>query len=651
MLIHFGNANVKKKMLSISQSEAVNHFLKGFNVRVLACPGAGKSRVLLETCKCCNGNAMILSYNRELCIETRTHIESMNLSNISCFTFHGLATYCVAPVHDDIALADVLDDLHAGVIFPIKKMNVDYLLIDECQDFRPSFLELLPFIFENIKQYMIVGDALQMLYDYHKEDAASLEYLNFPEKYFANEKWVTFVLDESYRLTYPMISLINKVFNCNIKSKNTEFSNPIEIFTINLYKAGGLIKTLLKEENITKCCILTPTKKNNGPLRSCINYLSQKGIKIFIHGIDGEDTRIRTNKLNVCTWHASKGTEKQCIVVFGFSNDAKLNASFVALSRSYKRLIILQDERNPHKRLMNSLRYISSKNVSLDEHTSKLSEIEHDENEDEIKYEQSCISLDSYRASGTCRWIREFIQVIIVDKSKEEYSNDDIFEEDSVCIDLSNIFRLSILLAVEYKQTRKIQRLFDIQFPQKMSRESQQLAILNGNQSRFILRQVSENSLLNEEFKLQALKLYDKSFHQITTNEWVFFSNIVNSWNNFENNLHILKLNKSYLTDFRFHQSINKIQNIIKNKTNIKFDYRISKMIDNKLVHTRVDILSDECGFLIIWENITFSTIIQASIIASLHKNSVCEVISLQTNDHQIVHLKEPDKFLMNLLE
>ena len=83
--------------LSAEQEEAVSKFSSGHNVCVKAVPGAGKSRVLVETCRrVSQGLSIIIAYNRDLCEETCAKLRDANLSDrVLCYTFHGLCCACL----------------------------------------------------------------------------------------------------------------------------------------------------------------------------------------------------------------------------------------------------------------------------------------------------------------------------------------------------------------------------------------------------------------------------------------------------------------------------------------------------------------------------------------------------------------------------
>ena len=176
--------------LSTLQQQAIDAWTQGHNVKVTACPGAGKSRVLLEACKQADGLCIILAYNRDLYLETKLLIEELKMDDWTiCFTFHGLATYCVQECPDDITLAEVLDQLNNGSLAPKRVLDrIDKILIDECQDFRWNFLHLLRHLVPatSTTQYMVVGDLKQMLYDYSDDDPADPAFLETPWSFFVS---------------------------------------------------------------------------------------------------------------------------------------------------------------------------------------------------------------------------------------------------------------------------------------------------------------------------------------------------------------------------------------------------------------------------------------------------------------------------------
>ena len=155
-----------------------------------------------------------------------------------------------------------------------------------------------------------------------------------------------------------MALFVSACFNVDIKSAKAD-GVPVEVYSINLWKAGHLLSEILKGVQWNELCVLVQRKRNNGPLKATINFLSKKGVKIYLNGNDGsKDERLKLNKLCVGTWHSSKGTEIKIAIVLGVKSDAALNPCFVACTRGIERLVVVQDVDNPYLPLMNAIKQL-----------------------------------------------------------------------------------------------------------------------------------------------------------------------------------------------------------------------------------------------------------------------------------------------------
>ena len=63
-------------------------------------------------------------------------------------TFHGLATYCIMPCYDDMALFDAIEGVETGELEVKNKLSISGVMIDEAQDFRPSFERVLRLVLD-----------------------------------------------------------------------------------------------------------------------------------------------------------------------------------------------------------------------------------------------------------------------------------------------------------------------------------------------------------------------------------------------------------------------------------------------------------------------------------------------------------------------
>ncbi len=649
-------------MLNNEQSIAVKEWKNGKNVKITAVPGAGKSKVLLEASQeYSDGIIIILAYNHDLCEETKKKITEANLEErVICLTFHGLATYCIMPAYDDTALFDAIEGVESGEIQVKNKIQVSGVLIDEAQDFRPSFYRLLKLVLDlkdNV-QYMVVGDTNQMLYTYDAEDPADIKFLNDCSLYFQSSRlWHHVELFKTHRLTPPMANVVSKIFGINVVSAKDALDEylPVQLYSINLWKSGAFILNLIKNVSLDDVCVLVPKKKNNGPLKAAVNYLSEKGVRIYLHGNDGQDSRIRRNKLCVGTWHSSKGTERKIVVVLGVSNESQKNPCFVAMTRAKHQLVIIQDEYNPYEPLMNALKNLDNKSIIFCQTTLQLKNFGYSakvKNEFDIR-KALTYSLEDYRPSGTGRWIRDYQ---IIESNRFVDNEDTDGSEEIVCIsdlheNVSDIYTFACCMSVEYELTGKVRLLEDIRSPVRLTRERQDGAIIQGHNSRFISPNLPAQSLLGEDMN-HILNVYTQG-NIITPVQWCELACVARSWNDFHHTMRQLKPFDWFDVN-KFYFGRNVLIEELKKEDNIEFDVRVkrySPIYTSTMFHARVDAISVNTIYYLIWSSeILHSHKINASIRASLHDKPVVKIINLRNNNVMQIMVSDRDVFLQKLI-
>ena len=648
-------------MLNDQQKIAVEKWDSGLNVKITAVPGAGKSKVLIEACKqFTKGIIIILAYNHDLCEETRKKINQEHLEDrVICMTFHGLATYCIMPTYDDTALFDALEGVEGGEIEVQNKISVSAVLIDEAQDFRHSFKRLLNLVLDlqDDVQYMVVGDSNQMLYTYDDEDPADLDFLSNPQSHFHSMRaWDHVEFYKTHRLTPPMANVVSRIFNINLKSaKENELEKflPVQLYTLKLWKSGALLHQMIKNVNWEDVVVLVPKKKNNGPLRAALNYLSSQGVKIYLHGNDGQDERVRINKLCVSTWHSSKGTEKKIVIVLGISSESEKNPLFVALTRGMHQLIVIQDEDNPHIDLMHSLNYLGPEDILFCESTKRLKNNGF-KPKDRYQFniaESITYSLDNFRPKGTARWIRNYQDVEIIHKLRDEEELDDIVQLTDIHEDVSTIYALACCMAIEYEFTNKVRLLEDIRAPLRLTRDKQNAAILSDHNSRFVSPNVPLNTLIGEDM-VEILKVYHEK-HQISPIQWCELACVAKSWNDFHHTMRQLKP-FTWFDNTKFYQGCSNLRNQFQNFSP-EFDVRVkclSPNYSNTVFYARVHAISKDGIFYLIWDSeISHSHRISATIRASLNsKRPVAYIINIPLNTIEKIIVKNPTELLSKLL-
>lgn len=632
-------------ILTSLQQTAIDAWKAGKNVRIMAVPGAGKSRVLIEACLSCDSPCVILAYNRELCQQTKEKLAAVGLSDrVMCMTFHGLATYCVAPTHDDVALADVLERLDSGAQAARRLTGIGKVLIDEAQDFRPSFLRLIRHLIQMDEdtQYMPVGDLRQMLYDYSDDDPASLEYLQRPEAFFVSSReWASVALDETHRMTPEMTYIVSRMFDVTVRSVKPP-SRAVEVYTINQWCAGPLLADLLRGEDLQACCVLVPFKKNNGPLRATVNHLSRRGVRLFIHGIDGQDPRIKRNKLSISTWHASKGTQKRVCVVLGLTNDAATNPSFVALTRGEARLIVIQDVQSPHRGLLRTLVDAPSGIVVMDETTKDLvGRVDSLPPDASRSWKSDLVCVDAWRPSGSGRWMCNLMTVDVPDS--EAPSEDD--DEDEIVAglvgdheDVADVYRVACLMAAERRVSGRIRRLTEIRMPMRMTRDSQNVALKSGSHVRFVSSNASENSLLEATHRQRVLQIDSKT--DVTTEEWCFLSCATRAWNSYHHTLRQLHP-FDWMDAARFENGVDYIMHLLEHAGDVEFDVRLRAECQGQTLHGRCDVSSVGAAYMFVWQAmITHGHRMEGGIVAALHESGICILVNLRSEATQCVNVQ-----------
>ena len=645
--------------LSVLQQRAVDAWIRGNNVRITAVPGAGKSAVLLEAClRVEGGKFLILSYNRELCRETRQCIADLGKEDtILCMTFHGLATFCVAPAADDIALHDVIDFLEKGNE-PLQKIkDVRHILIDEAQDFRPSFARLVPLLVHIDKetQFMVVGDPMQMLYDYHEDDAASLTYLEEPWQHFRSEReWTSVVLDETYRLTPEMARFLSAAFGREVKSAHPEraLPAPVEVYTVNAWAQGGLLVRLLKRERPEDCCILVARKKNNGPLRATLNRMSKDGYAIHVHGVDGQDPRVRANKLSVSTWHAAKGTQRPVCVVLGVEDDDNANPAYVALSRGQRRLIVVLDRFYPSQRVLSAMKRVGSRDVTPDYGTRQVaSEIAL--TKDVYQPKRDLISLDGWRPCGSGRWLTDLIDVEIAraaDEVDDDSAGDIVEGASGAHEDVAAVYKLACLMEIERERTGTVRRWSDINSPARLARTEHKNSIDDGSSARFVPPNIPGDALLDAETQVAFHKMTQKQ--DLSTTEMCFIACACLAWNGFHHSLRQMQPYQ-WMSETKFRRGVATARFALRDDEEVTFDARIRVCpTRDQTMHARVDASSAAAAYEFVWSADTpRGAHIDAAIKACMHASGICYCVNLKSGQVEMVRVKNRDAVLARLAQ
>lgn len=358
----------------------MQHWRDGKSVVCKACAGAGKTTLIAHACACIDRSVIVLAYNRQLARDTRDALARIAPTS-QCYTFHGLASHLFRATPDDDALRGVVCDLEAGVLtVPAHVACTAHVCVDEAQDLTPLHVRFLKQLFPNPAQFLIVGDEMQMLYDYHDNNPASLEFMRAPEEWCRSSgSWIRSALAESFRVSRNMATVANAALNATPAGtapdgsapfegpcptsvpksapRDAAFtgrgasSDPVDVVFTSDYGWYKVVAAVLNEVAHSDIVILTRTRRGNGPLTVLLNELSNRHghtVPLHVHGSDSADKRAVDGKLRVLTWHSSKGTQAPVVIVLGATPTVNANAFHVALTRATRRLVVVQNEDDVH---------------------------------------------------------------------------------------------------------------------------------------------------------------------------------------------------------------------------------------------------------------------------------------------------------------
>lgn len=342
---------------------------------VEAGPGAGKTRLLTLCAELDALPTLVLAYNAQLAQATRTGLPA----NAVCMTFHALCCTYIEPVRNDDELEAALDRVDAGeATVKILKGAFARVCIDEAQDVKALFVRLLRacHLLEDDVAVLVVGDQNQLIYDFDPEHPACTDVLLQPERVLCpNRAWHRATLAVSYRLTTPMVRLVNRIFGTQLSSALEGECNDGQDPCVEVraprsaYNLHRVLADVFDEE--TSVLVLVDRKANNRPLEALVNERSRRGARVHVHGVDGDEMGGSEVDVNVGTYWSAKGLQARVVVVLLASETAR-SATYVALTRSFRRLVLVLDPRYPHAAVCAAAAALPHHVRAYDAHTKQV---------------------------------------------------------------------------------------------------------------------------------------------------------------------------------------------------------------------------------------------------------------------------------------
>lgn len=349
------------------QQDIVTDVLQNRHVSVTALPGSGKSSVANEIVKQCTDDDTIvmIMFNRSLCDETNHAIQSMELNTrkVKAYTFHGLVGSLLNDTClDDRSMSMMLPKINAVSDWSMQDFTI--LIVDEVQDMRPTFFELIRVLVRRICQkrhelrIVLLGDPNQLLYDFYNYNKADSRFLTLGQYLLADTnkfEWSSRKLSQSFRSTPAVANFINAISpdQQQMIPRTCESFEPVDLYIVDVYKdPTKYIPTVVQSYLPEEIMILCPSLNERSPAKAIVRTLTNIGIPVYVQRSGSlMDTNTSTTvsltdgRVDVKTYHAAKGLQRKLVIVINnkplFSS--MQNSTFVSISRSVEKLVIFHD--------------------------------------------------------------------------------------------------------------------------------------------------------------------------------------------------------------------------------------------------------------------------------------------------------------------
>jgi hypothetical protein len=355
--------------LNIEQKEIINSIKDGYNIIVDAVAGCGKTTTSLAIAQeCPNKNILLLTYNAGLKTETRQRIIKYNISNLEVHSYHSFCVkYYNYPCYDDLRMQLLLNN---NDIINKSNFNFDLIILDEQQDMKPLFFDLIQYIIKPNIQICLFGDVNQNIYSYQ---GSNVDYLIKADELFnSHNEWKKHTIFTTFRVNKSIASFINKILLKEDRLHAIKDGPPVQYLICNPFKPNDIIKKIkdfiIDGYTPNDIFILAPSIKSKKiPIRLLENLLVLNGLPCCV-AINEEgnviDEEVMYNKILFTTFHQSKGLERKIVFVYSidegyyrYAKDASIdkcpNPIYVACTRSLEHLIIIHTKQNLHLPFIN----------------------------------------------------------------------------------------------------------------------------------------------------------------------------------------------------------------------------------------------------------------------------------------------------------
>lgn len=324
--------------------------------------GSGKSTLLYSVgLQYPDEKCLLLTFSSKLKVESRIKMNEMNIENICVDSFHSACCrFYSTKQYDDRAIIDVCKN----DIQPTKNMDFGIVCLDEIQDIKDDIYVFIRKILNDIDKcrsdvskplkIIVCGDVLQSIYTFL---GGSSKFLSTPQYWDLSgnlsKSLCVVEMQQSHRVPQIVVDFMKHV--CGLKTNMTGHSRPgasIEYRVCNLYQGFDtlcVVEEALKTYEAHAIFILSHSLKSK-KIKHLESLLGRTKVPLFMSesGDIPVTEKVLESKLCFGTIHSSKGSQRKCTILIGFSprpdEDFQeiSNEVYVALTRTQERLIIVQ---------------------------------------------------------------------------------------------------------------------------------------------------------------------------------------------------------------------------------------------------------------------------------------------------------------------
>lgn len=356
--------------LSPEQRAAVESALAGWNVRVRAVPGAGKTFTcvrLAEALEAQGQRVLQLTYTCALKNEWREK-RDVRAGFWAPHSFHSFALALYRTMGLDGALPRTDRAVRAMLATPphplAREHVADVLVVDEAQDCTPLYARLLSWYRRACGatfRMVVVGQEDQAVFAEGRggncppDERADLKFLLDDDAFadlLTDSAWRECPFTQSFRLTPTTAAAVNSLFGTHIVGCNTREPSRRPIWACvdmwNHNDAAMFIAPFIEQYGAENVQLVAPSWKeeSNGHPKNIRNKLSAMGYKFEPSTADAD---VQRGKTTYYTCQVSKGTEALCTILIGADSFAwwvNRPSKFVAMTRAREQLVVLQDASN-----------------------------------------------------------------------------------------------------------------------------------------------------------------------------------------------------------------------------------------------------------------------------------------------------------------